>query len=136
MAIGKYDVESGRTASGLPYVYAFAQGDSAVNRQARADIRRTGEVVDWLSQQWGPYPFDAVGGVLMEDKNDLALENQTRPTYPEAFWEPVEPGQPVESAIGLMVHENAHQWFGDSVSVKNWRDIWLNEGFAVYSTEL
>jgi aminopeptidase N len=31
-----------------------------------------------------------------------------------------------------MVHELAHQWFGDSVSVRHWADIWMNEGFATY----
>ncbi len=36
------------------------------------------------------------------------------------------------SATYLLVHELAHQWFGDSVSVRGWRDIWLNEGFATY----
>jgi aminopeptidase N len=33
----------------------------------------------------------------------------------------------------LIVHEMAHQWFGDKVAVKRWRHIWLNEGFATYA---
>ena len=32
-----------------------------------------------------------------------------------------------------MVHELAHQWYGDSVALRRWRDIWLNEGFATYA---
>jgi aminopeptidase N len=123
VAIGTYDLERGNTASGLPYLAAFSTDLPGGGRDARASIRETPAILDWGSRTFGPYPFDAAGGVVPDGNFGFALENQTRPVYSAGFF-----------ATGpnryVVVHELAHQWYGDSVSVDLWRDIWLNEGFA------
>jgi aminopeptidase N len=90
-------------------------------------VERTDEIINWGSGVFGPYPFGARGGVVtgIADQG-FALETQTRPVYDgRSFLR--------GSNDSLVVHELAHQWFGDSVSVGQWKDIWLNEGFASYA---
>ena len=124
VVIGRYRVQEG-THEGKPI---FTAVEASLLPLVDIQIAKTPQIVDFLEDQFGPYPFDAVGGIVIGDgRVRYALENQSRPIYGFSFFSP---GQ---DATIVMVHELAHQWFGDSVSVNEWRDIWLNEGFATYA---
>ena len=138
--IGQFDLRSYRTAQGLRMYDAVDPDlyDEPVDPQdpasptfgeiADGSLARQGEILSFLSGQFGPYPFSTGGGIV-DDAPDLffALETQTRSIYPgSAFTDPVDGDL-------LVVHENAHQWFGDSVALAEWKHMWLNEGFATYA---
>ena len=126
-AMGHYDVMRGKTRSGRPYLYAVGKGLSPrVKQNAREGLRKTGRATDFLAKIWGPYPYHQIGGVVPRGVVGYALENQTRPVYDAGFFL----GGPGRLVV---VHEMAHQWFGDATAVRRWKHIWLNEGFATYS---
>ena len=125
VAIGRYRISSS-THAGKPMVIAIADSLPA-DGAAATSVGRTGEIADFLATQFGPYPFDAYGGIVVDDDRiGYALETQSRPAYGETFF--VGGANPT-----VVAHELAHQWFGDSVALQRWQDIWLNEGFATYA---
>jgi hypothetical protein len=91
-------------------------------------LAREPEIVRFLEERFGRYPFSA-SGAIVDDAEGLgfALENQTRPIYAKEFF------NSAESGAAVIVHELAHQWYGDDVAVSRWQYIWLNEGFASYA---
>ncbi|WP_329065204.1 M1 family metallopeptidase [Streptomyces sp. NBC_01429] len=79
-------------------------------------------IMKWGEKNFGAYPFSSTGLIIgRPGQAGYALETQTRPFLPG----------PTDT--GTLVHELAHQWFGDSVTPKSWRDMWLSEGFATYA---
>ncbi|MER5756282.1 M1 family metallopeptidase [Streptomyces sp. NPDC002088] len=117
--VGKFKVEQYTTRDGIK-VY------NAVDPREATDTARVLKklpcVLEWESKVFGPYPFRAAGAIVDHAPDvGYALETQTRPVYDSA------------PSTSTLVHESAHQWFGDSVSLTSWKDIWLNEGFATYA---
>ncbi|GGV85757.1 zinc metalloprotease [Streptomyces griseoloalbus] len=93
-------------------------------------LAKTPGQISWMEDKAGRYPF-ATYGLLMADASiGFALETQTLSLFErELFTDPALPPWYVES---IMVHELAHQWFGNSVGPRTWSDLWLNEGHATW----
>jgi aminopeptidase N len=94
-------------------------------------MRRTPEILTWLRERFGPYPFPSAGAVVVDSTS--AMETQMMVTMGGRIGRRLPAGQAEESYTEVLVHEYAHQWFGNAVSPRDWRDVWLNEGFATYA---
>ena len=67
------------------------------------------------------YPFDSLGFLLVDSRS--GMETQTLITLGATDY---------TTSAAVLVHEMAHQWYGDEVTPDDWRDVWMNEGMAMY----
>ncbi|WKN15571.1 M1 family metallopeptidase [Streptomyces sp. JUS-F4] len=119
VAVGRFATEESVTPDGVRLFTAVDPESAAASEDVLA---RMPAVLKWAAGKFGPYPFSSAGAIVERTgDSSYALETQNRPVYPG----------PPDTA--LLVHELAHQWFGNSVTPKTWRDMWLNEGFATYA---
>ena len=117
IGIDKWAFERSKLADGTPVVNAYAPGAE----DKKAVQARMPEILDFLASAFGEYPQSAAGGIYINENIAFSLETQGRPIY--ARW----------AELDVVVHELAHQWWGNSVSVTSWADICLNECFASYA---
>ena len=84
----------------------------------------TRQAIEFFSERIGPYPYEKLGNVQA-----AGLKGGTEHASAIFYGEDVVTGRP---ATNLVAHEIAHQWFGNSVTEKDWDEVWLSEGFATY----
>ncbi|WP_433272112.1 M1 family metallopeptidase [Actinosynnema sp. CS-041913] len=120
LGIGRWQVDTRALPGGVTVVNAYAPGASG--KRELGD--RLPEVLTFLSGVLGDYPQSAAGGLFLDTRPGYTHPAQTRPVYGSA------------AGIADLVYASAFQWWGDSVSIKMWRDVLLPESFARYAVWL
>ncbi len=115
--------------NGLP-ITNYCPAEKAA--QCEKIFARQPEMIAFYNEQFGAYPFESFGALVSRSDAAGALETQTLVTYGANMLFQM----PEKQAEDVVAHELAHQWYGDSVSLKQWKEIWLNEGFATYASGL
>jgi aminopeptidase N len=121
IAIGHYEEHTDEGPDDLPITYWIPEDDT----EALDWLEESPDMLAWLEDTLGPFPFSRIGAVVVP--SDSAMETQTLVTMGEGVFRADE-----VTLRGALLHEYAHQWYGDVVTPDNWPDLWLNEGFAMY----
>ena len=115
--LGSFDLSESQLADGTP-VYVAVDPQLAKGQV----LSKLPAIIEFYSSIYGPYPFDAAGAIVDSAKVvGYSLETQTKPVF----------DRPPDEAT--LAHEQSHMWYGDSVTLSRWPDIWLHEGFATWS---
>ncbi|MFG3260247.1 M1 family metallopeptidase [Streptomyces sp. NPDC048172] len=93
-------------------------------------LKKTPAQMEWMERRVGRYPFENYGLLVAEARTGFELETQTLSLFERDLL--TSSAYPSWYKQSVMMHELAHQWFGNSVSPREWSDLWLNEGHATW----
>ena len=124
LAVGQYDVTDRGDVDGVD---VRDVSSSSATDLVEPALARTPDHLRWMIDQVGRYPFDQYGVLAADGLFFYALETQTLSLHPAFLF-----ARTAHDYEPIMVHELAHQWFGDDLAPVRWQDVWLNEGHADY----
>lgn len=117
IVVSPLTIDRSTLPDGTPVVSAYTPGALA----ERANESHLAEILAFEESRFGPYPAPTAGGIFVAAQVGFSLEVFGRPVYTAKI------------PFTTLVHENAHQWWGDNISVLNWRDVCFNECMASYA---
>ena len=135
IAVGEYVRIEAPAKTAVPLVYYVPQTDREAAPRGFSSAPQT---LAFFSELVGPFPYEKLALIVgatrfggMENASAIVLTSGLFDRAVDA--PPLSPTFKIRRGlVELMGHEIAHQWFGDSVAVKTWADLWLSEGFASY----
>lgn len=129
MAIGKFEKQTVKTASGTPLEFYIMPEDVA---KFEPTYRYSQQIFDFFEKEIGvAYPWKMYRQIPVKDFLYAGMENTTSTIFAQDFV--VDSiGFNDRSYLNVNAHELAHQWFGDMVTAKSGKHHWLQEGFATY----
>ena len=118
VAFGDFVTETDTSAGGVPVSIWLPR---RVEERADGLLEIAVDSVEWTEDRLGPYPFDSLGFLFVDSTS--GMETQTMITLGLTDYTTSPP---------VLVHEVVHQWWGDQVTPRDWRDLWMSEGMTMY----
>jgi aminopeptidase N len=129
LAVGRYRKLTATGPRDLPLTYWYRDG---VDDKLVKSLKKSPDYVAFLEKRFGPYPFPTGGIVLVDSAS--GMETQQMITMGGRLRDYA--ADTIGSFEQDLLHEYAHQWFGNAVTPATWNDLWLSEGWAMYAQYL
>jgi aminopeptidase N len=133
LGIGEYEIASSKSPSGVPLNNWYYPDQP---QKLEPTYRYTGQIMDFLEKETGvAYPWESYSQIPVQNFLYGAMENTTATIFGDFFC--VDKREYLDkNYVGVNAHEMAHQWFGDLITARSGKDMWLQESFATHYSKL